>query len=184
MADADELLGWHGEKWCVCPAAFGPPDEVNELCQRWLIIPGPPMSCTLVHQFGSATPSALRYAYHMHPRTWSIHVCIAGKGVHYAEGNVSPIAPGTVFYEAPGLAHTMAPDPGDSILQLCIQYPAVGYENETTVVPEAGTLDRFGQLEAFLETFGSDGAKYRNAATSMFRSARWLRYVTQRQQPK
>jgi mannose-6-phosphate isomerase-like protein (cupin superfamily) len=184
MADSDELLGWHGEKWAVCPPSFGPPDEVNELCQRWLIIPGPPMSCTLVHQFGSSVPAAQRYAYHTHPRTWSIHVILAGKGKHYAEGNVSVVSPGSVVYEAPGLAHTMAPDPGESLLQLCIQYPAVGYENETTVLPEAGTLDRYGDLEAFLQTFGDAGGKYRQAATSLLRSARWLQYVTERQREK
>lgn len=184
MSDADELVGSHGENWSVCPPGFGPPDEVNELCMRWLIIPGPPMSCTLVFQFASGVPNAERYAYHMHPRTWSIHVCIAGKGKHYADGHVSEIGPGTVFYEGPGLAHTTAPDPGHSLLQLCVQYPAVGYENETKIVPEAGTLDRFGQLEEFLKTFGAEGSKYKNAASGQFKSARWLKYVTGRQQSK
>jgi mannose-6-phosphate isomerase-like protein (cupin superfamily) len=181
MADADELAGWHGENWCVVPAAFGPPDEVNELCMRWLIIPGPPMSCTLVYQFAAGTPNAERYAYHLHPRTWSIHICIAGKGKHYAEGNVSDISPGTVFYEAPGLRHATAPDPGHSLLQYCIQYPAVGYENETVVVPEAGTLDRFGDVEAFLKAFGTGGKRYQNAASGLFKSARWTKFVTERQ---
>jgi AraC-like ligand binding domain len=181
MSDASEFSGWHGDNWCVCPAAFGPPDEVNEICQRWLIVPGPPMSCTLVHQFASPVPTEKVYPYHLHPRTWSIHICIAGRGKHYAEGNVSEIAPGTVFYEGPGLAHTTTPDPGESLLQFCIQYPAVGYENETKVLPEKGTLDRFGELEAFLSTFGEDGSKHREAVKSFYRSARWLKFVTERQ---
>ncbi|HEU4726695.1 MAG TPA: AraC family ligand binding domain-containing protein [Kofleriaceae bacterium] len=175
-----ELAGWHGEDWCVCPQFFGPPDQVDEFVMRWLIIPGPPMSCTLVYQFGSPVANADRYAYHLHPKTWSIHVCISGKGKHYANGNVSEVVPGTIFYEAPGAVHTVAPDPGHGLLQACIQYPVIGYEGETKVVPEAGRLDKFGDLEAFIQTFGPSGEKYKAATAGLFKSERWLKYVTNR----
>jgi AraC-like protein len=175
-----ELAGWHGENWSVCPQFFGPPDQVDEYVMRWLIIPGPPMSCTLVYQLASPVPNAERYAYHMHPKTWSIHVCIAGKGKHYAEGNVSEIVPGTIYYEAPGAIHTAAPDPGSSLLQACIQYPIIGYENESKIVPEAGTIDHYGDIEAFLQTFGPAGEKYKTGTAGLFKSERWLKYVTNR----
>jgi hypothetical protein len=186
MADSDDaggpadLAGWHGDNWCVYPSMFGPPDQVDEFVMRWLVIPGPPMSCTLVLQLGSPVPNNERYAYHKHLNTWSIHVCIAGKGKHYAEGNVSEIVPGTIFYEAPGAVHTAAPDPGHSLLQACIQYPILGYENETKVVPEAGTLERWGDLQEFIKLFGPDGEKYKKATAGMFKSERWLKYVTNR----
>jgi mannose-6-phosphate isomerase-like protein (cupin superfamily) len=180
MADSGDYLGFQGEGWCVCPTFFGPPDQVDEYVMRWLIIPGPPMSCTLVYQFATDKPSSERVAYHKHLNTWSIHICIAGKGKQYVEGEVLDIVPGTVFFEAPGVVHTMVADPGHSILQICVQYPGAGYENETKVVPEAGTLDRYGDLEAFLKTFGPDGEKYKAATAGLFKSARWMKHVTPR----
>jgi hypothetical protein len=149
---------------------------------RWLIIPGPPMSCTLVHQFGSPIAPEHFAPYHQHPKTFSIHICLAGKGIHYAEGHANEILPGTIFYEGPGVPHTVVAAPGHSFLQVCIQYPGVGYEDETRIVPEAGTLDRWGDLEAFVARFGPAGENYKRATSGLFKSARWLKYTSERQQ--
>jgi len=179
--DSDELAGWHGKDWSVCPAFMGPPDQVDEFVMRWLLIPGPPMACTLVHQVASLVPNAERYAYHMHSSTFTIHVCIAGRGKHYAYGNVHEVVPGTVFYEAPGAVHAQAPDTGYSLTQIAIQTPILGYEGETKLVPEAGTLDRYGDLQAFINTFGPNGEKHNKAVAGIYRSPRWQKYVVGRQ---
>ncbi|CAN5325118.1 hypothetical protein BH11MYX1_BH11MYX1_34650 [soil metagenome] len=183
MTDSDELVGFHGEGWCVVPpGSVGPPDQMDELVMRWLLIPGPPMSCTLVHQFAVENP-AERVPYHLHTDTWSIHVCIGGRGKHYANGRVSDVVPGTMFYECPNVPHTVIPDPGEYLTQINVQYPGLGYEGETKIVPEAGTLDRFGDLEAFLKTFGADAANYKNVP-QLFKSPRWMKFVSNPQRPK
>jgi mannose-6-phosphate isomerase-like protein (cupin superfamily) len=157
---------------------MGPPDQMNVHLMRWLLIPGPPMSCTLVHHFASPIPvSERKIPYHMHPDTWSIHVCISGKGKHFAEGHVSDVLPGTVFYEAPKVPHALVSEQGHELVQVCIQYPGAGYEEETKIVPEAGTLERYGDLAAFLEKFGTSEPKQ---SPALFKSDRWLKYITGR----
>jgi quercetin dioxygenase-like cupin family protein len=181
MSD-EQLTGIRGDGWCVIPPGFGPPDQVDGMVMRWLLIPGPPMSCTLVHSFAIAD-AAKRVPYHMHTKTWSIHVCIAGRGLHYAEGQANEIVPGTVFYEAPNAVHTLVPVEGHTLTQVCIQYPCLGYEDETKIVPEAGTLDRFGDVDAFRAVFGPDAASYKRTP-QLFRSERWLEFVSNAQKAR
>ena len=180
MAESDELSGTHGDNWCVCPTFFGPPDFVDEYVMRWLVIPGPPMSCTVVHQFASPRAPEEYAAYHQHPKSFSIHVCLAGRGRHYAEGHMTEILPGSIFFEAAGCVHMTVAEPGHSLLHVVIQYPHAGYEDETKLVPEAGTLDRWRDLEAFVNAFGPNGENYKRATAGLFKSERWLKYVTNR----
>jgi mannose-6-phosphate isomerase-like protein (cupin superfamily) len=181
MMSAPKFVGSHGNDWCVRPAQFGPPDHVNGTVMHWLIVPGPPISCYLAHSPAVEDPQEYTM-YHRHPETWSLHVMLSGTGRHYAEGQENPFGPGSILYQGPGVRHSIVPDRNSHMTHISIQYPEVGWkENEWIPCPEAGTTDRFGDPQAFLERFGSLNqviAKIRGS--ELFTSERWKQYVVNR----
>ncbi len=179
-----KFVGSHGEDWCVRPAQLGPPDHVNHGVLHWLIVPGPPMSCYLA--VVPALPNPMDHSYyHMHPETWSIHVVLSGIGRHYIDDKGHDIGPGTVIYQGPGVRHSIHPNPGQTLTHLSIQYPAAGYEEKSWVIcPEAGTVDHFGKVEAFLERFGVlDKFVEEAASKEIFTGPRWSEYIKKKRTP-
>lgn len=180
-----KFVGSSGEDWCVRPAMFGPPDNINRTQMQWLIVPGPPVSCYLAFIFPRPDPEAMSF-YHSHPDTWSLHVVISGRGYQYVEGKKHEIEPGSVLYHGPGVRHSIAPRPNEPLAHLSIQHPAIGQRpNEYIVDANAGTADDFGNIAAFIERFGSPSGQ--DLARTLreekvWTGERWRAFVEERRQ--
>jgi mannose-6-phosphate isomerase-like protein (cupin superfamily) len=172
------FVGSHGEDWCVRPAQLGPPDNINQTQMQWLIVPGPPMSCYLAFVFPRADPTPMMF-YHAHPSTWSMHVVLSGAGRHHVDDKMHEVGPGTVIYQGPGVRHSLYPLPNQPLVHLSIQHPAAGYvDKEWVIADQAGTADAFGDVQKFLERFGSLEAMQANHKSQQIAtSERWKTYV-------
>jgi mannose-6-phosphate isomerase-like protein (cupin superfamily) len=176
---APRFVGAHGDDWCVRPAVYGPADRAHESVMSWLIVPGPPLSCYASYVPPLLDPTSHSF-FHAHPSTWSIHVVLEGRGKHFIEGKGHDVGPGSVIYQGPGVRHALFPDPGHHLLHLSIQHPAAGHtDKEWVICPEAGTPERFGDLAAFRERFGSI-EQVMNGLVPMFVGDRWKEYVARR----
>jgi len=178
---AEKFIGSHGDDWCVRIGQLGPPDSVQAHVMRWLITPGPPLSCYLALQTSLADPKILTY-YHKHPETWSLHVVLSGTGSHFVDQTENRIGPGSVIYQGPNVRHSIYPDPGQTLVHISVQTPSAGTrEREWVVCPEAGTTDRFGDPAAFAERFGSVERLIGELAP-MFVSERWSEFMGRKRQ--
>ena len=158
MTENPDLLqafaGSFGEDWCVRAGELGTPDRASDETLHWLIVPGPPLACYLVHFLPTPDPTAHTY-YHMHPSTWSIHIVAAGRARYFVEGKEHVLMPGMAVYHGPKVRHSVVQYPNEPCTMYVVQHPGLGYgEGEWQVCPEAGTTDRFGSIEAFVERFG------------------------------
>jgi mannose-6-phosphate isomerase-like protein (cupin superfamily) len=160
---------------------YGPPDKVGKFAQWWLVHPGPPMACHLVHYFPMPESERLDY-YHAHPHTWSLHIILEGHGFYYADGKRHEIGPGSVQYHGPGVPHCGPfPAPNTEMKMLVVFHPANPHRaGEWVVVPEAGLADKPFDEAAF-------HAKYPNvdlknyidsfpAFSAALPSQRWAHY--------
>src|SRR5690606_19848058 len=142
---------------------YGPPDRVVNQAMHWLIVPGPPVSCYFIMFFPMPATDRLDY-YHVHPKTWSIHIVVAGAGFYYADGIRHAIGPGSVMYHGPGVPHCGPfPDPGSLLQMFVIQHPSSGHaEGEWLRAPEAGLAEQPGDVQAFVDKYGpmADLQKY------------------------
>ena len=173
-----KFVGTHGEDWCVRAAELGPPDRVSDV-MHWLIVPGPPISCYLAVHPPRTSPEQ-QTMFHMHPSTYSIHVVLDGRGMYHAEGVAEEIGPGSVMYHGPKVRHCIYPLMGHRLAHLSIQCPGGGYrKDEWVVCPEAGVADKFGDLQAFIERFGSaDLVKELVLSSSKFVGPRWRAFIS------
>jgi uncharacterized RmlC-like cupin family protein len=163
--------------WSVRPAMYGPPDVVDGHTIRWLIVPGPPIACTLVVHYAKDIEPEQVFAYHKHPDTSTIDYVLSGTGKFYAEGKCFEVGPGSVIYEPAGVPHALVQNRGEVLTHLVIQSPGPGYGAATVHVPEHGTLDKFGDVGAFMERFGRGQEVIEKLVAPLYRSARWEKYV-------
>lgn len=178
-----KFYGSHGEDWCCRPAMLGPPDKVGKFLAHWLIHPGPPMACHLVHFFPMPASERLDF-YHAHPTTWSIHFVFEGRGYYYADGKRHDLGPGSVMYHGPGVPHCGPfPDPETEMKVFVVQSPTSGHQlGEWLVVPEAGLAEAPGDRAAFHAKYGDvDLQNYIDSYPAIafaLPSARWAHYCS------
>jgi mannose-6-phosphate isomerase-like protein (cupin superfamily) len=147
---------------------------------HWLIVPGPPVSCYAAYMPPAPDPGVMS-CFHRHPNTWSIHVVLSGQGTHVAEGVTNEVGAGSVIYQGPGVRHALFPKPNHHLFHIVVQHPGVGHTaQEFELCPEAGTADRFGDLDAFVERFGTtDPNEFmrRMLAETIFSGPRWTEFA-------
>lgn len=162
---------------------YGPPDKVGKFAAWWLVTPGPPMSCHLVHFFPMPATERLDY-YHAHPKTWSIHIVLEGRGFYYAEGKRHEIGPGSVMYHGPGIPHCGPfPHPETEMKVFVIQHPSSGHQqDEWIVTPEAGLADKpFDEAAFHAKYAGVDLSNYIDSfpmIKALLPSERWAHYCS------
>jgi mannose-6-phosphate isomerase-like protein (cupin superfamily) len=181
-AGASPFVGPSGADWCCRSAMHGPPDSVTDCLLQWLIIPGPPVSAYLTYCLPREDPSDMQF-FHQHPNTWSVHIVLSGRGEYAVEGKRHAIGAGSVMYHGPGVPHSIYPLPNEHLAFIAVQHPSIGFaEKEWVPSPESGTVEQFGDLQAFVQRFGrpEDLSQIQH---SLFKSDRWLTY-TRRSRPE
>jgi mannose-6-phosphate isomerase-like protein (cupin superfamily) len=182
MSDAKEgvatFAGPSGADWCCRSAMHGPPDHVTDSLLQWLIFPGPPISAYFTYCLPREDPSTMQF-FHQHPSTWSVHIVVSGRGEYAVDTQRFAIAAGSIAYHGPGVPHSIYPLANEHLAFVVVQHPAIGHvEKEWLPCPESGTADRPGDLQAFLQRFGSPEG-LADFQRSFYRSERWL-FHTQR----
>ena len=158
---------------------FGAPDRVTDRIMQWLLFPGPPVSAYLTYYLPRADVSDMQF-FHKHPETWSVHVVLSGSGEYAVDGKVFPVSAGSVMYHGPNVEHSIYPLVNDHLAMLCIQHPALGWaEQEWVMSPEAGTVDHYRDVEAFVARFGNARA-IPDLHKILHQSERWIEHTRPR----